>query len=184
MQWRERDNLITFSSLQQQLSSSSGGCGGGTGTFWTGAASLSSSRSESPASDRFAGKCSSLVSLHLRNIDSELENLDSIASLKARSNGASGGEEKHGKNLGVNEEDKKGAKVWRGSSGSISAARKERSSRRRRRRTSPDRLSLECSSAVPTSSSVDGKTKSLSRLGITKGDPNTSSSNESVYSNK
>ncbi len=139
------------------------------------------------ASDRFAGKCSSLVSLHLRNIDSELENLGSNTSLKARSNRASGGEEKHGKNLVVNEEDKKGnggVKVWRGSSSSISTARKERSSRRRRRRTSPDRLSLECSSAVPTSSSVDGKTKSLSRLGINKGDPNTSSSNESVYSNK
>jgi hypothetical protein len=46
---------------------------------------------------------------------------------------------------------------------------------------SPDQLSLECS-GVPTSSSADGKTKSLSPLGIK--DPLTSSSNESVYSNK
>jgi hypothetical protein len=43
-------------------------------------------------------------------------------------------------------------------------------------------LSLERCSAVPASSSVDGRTKSLSRLAIQ--DPNTSSSNESVYSNK
>jgi hypothetical protein len=58
----------------RQLSSSSGGCG-----FGGGPASLSSSRSESPASERFSGKCSSLLALHLRNIDSELENLAGLA---------------------------------------------------------------------------------------------------------
>ena len=33
--------------------------------------SASSSRSESPLSDRYCGKCSSLISLHLRTIDSD-----------------------------------------------------------------------------------------------------------------
>ena len=167
--------LINFYFVQ--LSSSSGGFG-----FGGGAASLSSSRSESPASDRFAGKCSSLVSLHLKNIDSELEvNLSgSVASLKEQPCAANSAENENEKSAKVFA-GKDARKIWRGSSSSV---RRDRSSRRRRRKTSPEQLSLE-NSSVQASASVDGKTKSLSRLGVnTTADPNTSSSNESVYSNK
>ena len=54
-------------SLQKAASSSVGG-----GGFVASAPiSASSSRSESPLSDRYCGKCSSLISLHLRTIDSD-----------------------------------------------------------------------------------------------------------------
>ena len=54
-------------SLQKAAASSSGG-----GGFVASAPiSASSSRSESPLSDRYCGKCSSLISLHLRTIDSD-----------------------------------------------------------------------------------------------------------------
>lgn len=45
--------------------------------------SASSSRSESPLSDRYCGKCSSLISLHLRTIESDWE-LTRTASTQTR----------------------------------------------------------------------------------------------------
>ena len=53
-------------SLQKAASSSVGG-----GFVASAPISASSSRSESPLSDRYCGKCSSLISLHLRTIDSD-----------------------------------------------------------------------------------------------------------------
>ena len=41
--------------------------------------SASSSRSESPLSDRYCGKCSSLISLHLRTIGMFVSNLTNLA---------------------------------------------------------------------------------------------------------
>lgn len=134
---------------------------------------MSSSRSESPASDRFTGKCSSLLALHLRNIEAELENIATTAMEKSQLEPTEKFDHAPiGKNLSTEAN-------WRGSSSSI--PRKDRSPRRRRRRISPDPLVLG-GSGVPTSASVDGQSKSLSRLSIK--DPITSSSNESVYSNK
>ena len=104
----------------------------------------------------------------------------SVASLKEQPCAANSAENENEKSAKVLA-GKDARKIWRGSSSSV---RRDRSSRRRRRRTSPEQLSLEKSS-VQASVSVDGKTKSLSRLGVnTAADPNTSSSNESVYSNK
>ena len=104
----------------------------------------------------------------------------SVASLKEQPCAANSAENENEKSAKVFA-GKDARKIWRGSSSSV---RRDRSSRRRRRKTSPEQLSLE-NSSVQASASVDGKTKSLSRLGVnTTADPNTSSSNESVYSNK
>ena len=46
--------------------------------------SASSSRSESPMSDRYCGKCSSLMSLHLRNTESDSDLLKTNAATQTR----------------------------------------------------------------------------------------------------